>query len=348
MSTAFLSFSEPHAWLIRGLVEYGWRDVTHLSGNVPAGAPGGFDVGVTVSTQGREALHLIVPPVAGRERADDPPYEFELRVTGHTPDIKVVARSTGCNFLQEFAWDPANPQHLAGYLHQAITEHVSRFVTWRNQGNDLSWTERNGLPDVKGDPCSPELVRFIANRLRRLDQNFNQGPAEGWWVGGAAQPWGPGPVAVSGQGGGDPTYISSQARAELAAMGGANASVERVRALDLVERPVGWLRGGIWMSMALGGIALLNIAVTAYLYGTGRMFAIAASATFAGSILLGGWVALRGAECYREVRTHWTVWFMLAYVAFVPVCCVIGMPLAIWGAVVWLKPEVQAGRIASA
>lgn len=345
MPNAFLNLNEPHAWLIRGLVEYGWQDMTGRGGAVPPGAPGGFDVSRITGSQGKDGIVLVMAPVVDGRMADDSNYEFEVKVTGRAPNIRVVARCPDCNYLEEFPYDLQSPQHAAGYLHQGVTKHVPEFVRWRLGGGELTWAQREGVPPVDGDPCSGELVKFLSVRLRQPSFSFNQGPAEGWWLSGDVSVWGKGPVAQTGKGGGDPVYISAAGRAELASMGGANANVERVAALDLVDRPGGFLGMALWLCMAFGVISLLNVLVTVYFFGTNRMVQTVGWFVFGGALIGLGLLSRKGLARYREVRDHWTVYLMLAYVALTPVCCLWGLPLSVWALLVWIKPEVRAGRL---
>ena len=299
-----------------------------------------------VSSQGRSGIRLIVLPVADGQRADETNYEFEVKVTGSLPNIKVIVRSPDCNFLEEFPFEPQNPIYAAGYVHQAIVKHVEEFARWRLSGQDLSWAQRAGLPPIEGDPCSAELVRWVASRARQPGASFEQGPAEGWWLNLAPGSAGPvGPVASVGQGGGDPVYISREGRAHLAAMGGANASVERVAALDYVHGPASWVRFVLWGGMFLGALAFLNVLITIYFYGTTYMGAVWGSAAYCGMLVGGGLVSRRGLERYKEVRPHWSIYVLWAYTALAFPCCVAGLPLAAWMIYVWFKPEVKAGRV---
>lgn len=346
MANAFLNFNEPHAWLIRGLVEYGWRDLTGRGTAVPPGAPGGFDVSPILGSQGRAGLRLVVLPVADGRRADETNYEFEIKITGSMPNIKIIARSPDCNFLEEYPYEQQNPTYAAGYLHQAVVKHVLEFARWRLSGQDLTWAQRAGLPEIEGDPCSAELVRWLAGRLRQPGSSFESGPAEGWWLNLVpGQPGAGAPIASAGKGGGDPVYISAAGRAELAAMGGANASVERVAALDYVNGPAGWLRFVVWGGLAMGSLAFLNTLITVYFYGTTRMFAVGTSVALSAALVGGGILSQRGLQRYREVRPHWTIYVLWAYAALAAPCCVAGLPLAAWAVIVWLKPEVKAGRV---
>lgn len=345
MANAFMSFNEPHAWLIRGLVEYGWRDITGGGGVVPAGAPGGFDVSRIPGSQGKDGLVLVIPAEADGRRIEDGSYEIEVKVTGRAPEIKVVARCPECNLLVEYPYDLQNPSWAAGYLHQGLPAQVAEFVRWRQQGGELSWAQRQGLPFIEGDGCSAGLIQFVQRRLRLAGTSFEQGPGAGWWLDAAATPFGAGPVASAGKGAGDPVYISAAGRKALLGRDGESATVERVAALDAVAQPAGWIGITIGFCMAFGVLALLNGLLTVYYFGTDRMYVLTGTVILGVGLIGGGVVARRGLKRYREVAPHWSVWFTLAYVGLTPVCCLVGLPLAGWGLWVWQKPEVKAGRV---
>ena len=346
MATAFLNFDEPHAWLIRGFVEYGWRDVTKAGGVVPPEAPGGIDVGRIPESVGRDGLILVMRPVADGRACPDPNYEFEVKITGNLPDIKIVVRGADCDYLHEFPYDPANPLYAAGYIHQALTEFVPEFVRWRLQGGELGWTQRSGLPEVAGDPCSGALAQTIKGRLQLVGKTFDSGPAEGWWTGQAAIAGGPqasrGPVATVGEGGGDPVYLSAAARAAIA--DGA-ANVERLVALEKVEAPAIWLNVMCYAGIGIGVLGLLNAVYTVYAFGSRQLFAVGFSLAWTILLMGGGFEALSGVKRYKAIRPGWQVWFSLIYCAFIPLCCVAGLPLAVWATVVWTSAEVKAGRL---
>ena len=60
MTIAFAHFDEPLAWLIRGLITYGWADVT-TNRVTPAQVVGGFDLSLIPDSQGKSGLILKFP-----------------------------------------------------------------------------------------------------------------------------------------------------------------------------------------------------------------------------------------------------------------------------------------------
>ena len=164
MTIAFAHFDEPLAWLIRGLITYGWADVT-TNRVTPAQVVGGFDLSLIPDSQGKSGLILRVPAAAdGRRCHEDDTYAFEVLLI-HMGDARGFAvRCEACNYLAEFAFDPENPEWTAGYIHQGLTEYVAEFVRWRLGGGELTWAQRQGVPQV-GEPCSTSLAGWIAQQL---------------------------------------------------------------------------------------------------------------------------------------------------------------------------------------
>jgi hypothetical protein len=142
MAIAFASFDEPHAWLLRGLVEYGWADWSRLRGQLPPGSFGGIDLGPWTEGDGRDGIPLVVPAqVQGQRCVDDGTYSFTVQVQRRQGGLAVVVRCPEANFFQEFPYDPYNPLWAAGYVHQALLTYVPQYVSWRLAGGELGWAE---------------------------------------------------------------------------------------------------------------------------------------------------------------------------------------------------------------
>lgn len=61
MAAAFGRFDEPHAWLLRSLVEYGWTDCTRTQGHYPPGAIGGLNLARLLQNDGRDGFVVEIP-----------------------------------------------------------------------------------------------------------------------------------------------------------------------------------------------------------------------------------------------------------------------------------------------
>lgn len=359
MSAAFGTFAEPHAWLIRGLVEYGWPDATPVGGRVPAGRHGAIELQRFRDSGGRDGVHLLVPAVAGGQWCqEDGVYDFSARIyRADHGGTMIAVRCVEANFLQEFPFDPNNPLYAAGYVHQAIAEYVPSYVQWRLSGGELTWAQRQGLPEIAGEGCSQGLVAFIDAMIRQR-RGMDSGPTEGWWPGqqtpappqGHAPPAAPsaaqpiGPIAVAGRAG----------------KGHAKSATEV--ALEKVRLPARLLTATSGVLAGLGALSLLNAFLTLVLFQLDRMSALGGSGCFGVMLLAAGGLSVLGARRLGKVQGGVLPWIamgtnlalpLLLLVALLGVdiiCCGVGAPLllcvpaAIWSLYVWTQPAVVQAR----
>lgn len=349
MPAAFATFDEAHAWLIRGMVEYGWPDVSTLGGHIPPGVPGGLNLARLPEDNGQSGLVLEVPAQAGGRRLpEDGVYQFVVKLVSDGGPRRFVVRCPEANFLQEFEHDPAQPDWTAGYIHQAITDYVPQFVQWRMQGGEVSWAQRSGMPDFPGDPCSVALSCFVQDRLRR-NQRFDLGPAQGWWMQNVPPPPpGPSPkggfhagMVTTGKGAG-PTFLSADARAAVASAGAEDLG--SAQALAKVSGPGYALSAMAGLGMFQGFLWFLNAITTVALFGGDRVGATLFSVVLGMGLLAVGAGAFFGANQYRKARGGLAVYLSMAYAALTPFCCLGGLPVAIWAALVWRDPLVASSR----
>ena len=210
MRTAFAGFQDPHAWLIRGLVQNNWPDITRQPGKVPPGYFGGFDLSQFSSSNGREGVILHVPAVAdGKWLEEDGVYTISCKVTRMSEGgFGVALRCPDANYLEEFPFDIDNPQETLELIQRALTAYVPDFVRWRMGGGEVPWSQRAGTPEVRGEPCSAALHLFVRQRVTTY-QSFDNGPAENWWLeNSGASTTAPnafvgGPIAIAGNAGKD-------------------------------------------------------------------------------------------------------------------------------------------------
>jgi hypothetical protein len=330
MSNAFAQFSEPMAWILRGLIEYGWADITS-SRIVPHGFIGGFDLSFLPNSQGKTGIQLNVPAMAGDVRChEDEAYMFELLLIKIDGANGFAVRCADCNFLQEFAFDEENPLWCAGYIHQAISEYVPEYVRWRMGGGELTWAQRQGIPQVEGEPCSASLATWIKQQLG-LNRTFN----EGLWAtptAGAHIPTGAGPLSP----------IATMGNYGMASGG---SPTENARLI--LKGPAAALTIMVYLGALATVLSLVNILVTIAIFKLDRMFALTTNILFVLLAGAGAAAAWFGVREYKQMKGKVLPWFAIAYSALVPVCCFAGLPVAIWAAVKWSNPEVKAVRKAS-
>ncbi|MEC7947330.1 MAG: hypothetical protein VX265_07150 [Myxococcota bacterium] len=380
MAAAFAHFDEPHAWLIRGLVEYGWADQSQTRVAPPQGSVGSLDLTGFADSVGASGVMLELPAWADGEWCDeDGSYRFEVKLqTLSTGSTGFIVRCPAANFFQEFGYDRANPTWAAGFIHQSLTQYVPEFVRWRLGGGHLDWSTRAGIPDVDGETCSPQLAAFVGQTLRR-SQRFDQGPAEGWWLqdpanagpiatagAGLASPraapgmpaidpgsattatpvaasqWS-GPIATAGAGGGDPVYLSAAARARQSSKKTAVGGGGDQQALARTASPGMALMVTSGLGLLQAGLWFANgVSVVAKYHDA--VLALIVSIFLSVVLFLGGVAAAFGAWQYRRAQGHIMPYVAMVYAAVTPGCCLGGLPVAIWAFRRWRDPMVSRGR----
>jgi len=329
MTVAFADFDEALAWLIRGLIEYGWTDITRSQMVTATAGPGGFNLSFVPESQGRSGVVLRMAAISGAQRChEDDTYAFEIKLTQVQGHQGVAVRCAECNYLQEFVFDPDNPMWMAGYIHQSLVDYVPEYVRWRLGGGELTWAQRQGVPPVEGEPCSASLSGWIQQQLS-LSRVFDVT----MWGGGRAVARADGalasgtPIAAVGNYGSKP--------------GSAAATVE-----DVLARPARALTIMVGLGGLAAAMAALNVVVTLAVFQLDRMFAVASSSVFFLLVGTGAVASFFGVRQYKQAQGTVLPWVAITYAGLVPICCFAGAPVAIWAAIRWQKPEVKAIRAA--
>jgi len=326
MSIAFGHFDEPFAWLIRGLIEYGWADITRNK-VLPPQAVGGFDLSFVPDSQGQSGIVLRVPAIAGNQRChQDEAYAFEIKLIQIEGSPGFAVRSEACNYLQEFIFSPENPLWAAGYIHQGLSEYVTEFVRWRLGGGELTWAQRQGVPEVDGGPCSASLTSWIGQQLS-LQRQFD------------ATLWGQGVQS---------TPVEQRAVSPMVTVGNlGRAGAAGTPAQQLLQAPA----KALFIMVCLGGsaaaMAFCNIFITVALFGFSRPFALVTNFLFLLFAGGGGVAAWFGWREYRAMKGTVLPWIAIVYPAVIPICCLGGIPISIWAARQWQSPAVLQRRKAN-
>jgi len=380
VAAAFAHFDEPHAWLIRGLVEYGWADQSRTTAPPPQGSVGGMDLTGFPDSVGAKGIVLELAAWADGEWChEDGSYRFEVKLSAlSSGGLGFIVRCPDANYFQEFAYDPQNPTWAAGYLHQAVTTHVPEFVRWRLGGGQLDWSTRAGIPEVDGETCSPQLSSFVSQALNR-NQRFDRGPDEGWWLQGApkagaiasagaggstprgapgmpnidrtasptpnpvsAATWS-GAIATAGAGGGDPVYLSAAARARQNTSGVSGFGGDANQAVARTTAPGTALLVTSGLGLLQAALWFVNgISVIAKYHDA--VFALLVSLLLSSLLFVGALAAGFGAWQYRKAEGTFMPYVAIAYAAITPGCCLGGLPVAIWAFMRWRDPMVVQAR----
>ena len=328
MTIAFAHFDEPLAWLIRGLITYGWVD-TSINRTPPANVVGGMDLSLVAESQGKSGVILKVPANAdGRRCHEDDTYAFEVLLIHIGSERGFAVRCEACNYLAEFPFDPENPEWAAGYIHQGLTEYVVEFVRWRLGGGELTWAQRQGVPEVDSEPCSASLSGWIGQQLS-LRRNFD---ASLW---GTVQNF-------------DSTQHSVVQPMVTEGNYGASRRGQGAPANMALERPA----KALLVMIGLGGLsavmALLNILVTVAFFGMSRPFAISTNFLLMMVAGVGGVLAWFGLREFKQMRGDKLPWVAIIYPSVIPICCLAGIPISIWAGRAWQSEPVRQRRAENA
>ena len=366
LTAAFSHFQEPYAWLIRGLVEYGWPDISQPGTPIPHGTLGGIQLADLVRSGGAHGLLLEIPARRGDEVClEDGQYSFRVHLQRQSGHIIFVLRCPEANYFQEFEFDPENPTWAAGYMHQALHEYIPSYVTWRLQGGELSWAERAGIPEVDTESASELLLTFVRERVNR-NLSFDLGPSEGWWplqAHGDSPHWQGGSVARMGKGAGEPLLVRKKGQLRLSTQ-----DEQRIRreALKIIDLPGSVL---IWLSAThiLGGTVWFANGIYAFLADTNKVgdVKLALQVSFTLGILAYGLgtVSILGARRYKRLIEHKMVFISFLFVAVMPcfyiwICLWLswwmavtlpiwiggGLVVTIWAWRIWRSPLIRQAR----
>jgi hypothetical protein len=312
-------------------------DITTAGGHIPAGVPGGIELSPYTHSDGREPVLLAMHASAnGQTVLEDGTYSFTMALFQGDAGPAFMVRCPEANYLQEFAFDPANPTWLAGYVHQALTAHVAQFAGWRLQGGELTWAQRQGIPEVQGEPSSALLSRFIQGMHGR-NIAMSQGPQLGWWLGDtpvAAAP--PQPVVTGG------ASAPIAATGKMSQVPVAGITAEEVAAI--VKGPSKALLIQACIGLCYGMMWVLNL-LSAFIIGDA--FGAILFSMVAITVLLGGGAAAAwGALKMAKLEPGLWPWASVAYSAVCGLTCLFssGMAFAVNGFIglVWLLSQVWA------
>ena len=383
MNPAFLHFSDPYAWLIRGMVEAEWQDLSLESYQVlPQKTGAGFDLKHLVQTGGRHGLRASIMAIdeQGSWFSNDQVYVFDI-VFGQDnigqPAYLVSSKDTG--FSEFFALTPYNPIMSVEQLIERVQHrHVPQFINERKRGRTVSSHDINAMFTTRPFPADNSLLQFLHQRAQN-GQTFNTAISEGLWypqsnkgmfaqsrpqqnsfqeqnipqqniqssepIQGNISPQPPTPTIQSGitAGGGMGALISE----------GSVVGEERGQSLTQLEAPARALNMAAFTGIAFGLAEFINSILIFMKINSGSMvipdkghyfLLFALHLMIALYSIFGGIVSYLFNVEYRQIGNIYKATFSIVYPATVPLCCIGGIPITIWGFLVWNKPEVKALR----
>lgn len=383
MNTAFLHFSDPYSWLIRGMVEADWQDLSLESYQVlPQKTGAGFDLKNLIQTGGKHGIRVSIMAIDehGNWYSEDQVYAFDI-VFGQDnigqPAYLASSRDTG--FSEFFALTPHSPLMAVEQLIERIQHrHVPQFINERKRGRTVSSHDINAMFTTRPMPADNSLLQFLYQRIQN-GQRFNTAISEGLWypqskkgMFSQAPPQQPPPPPRNGpqhlqnskQRQQQPNHPQSKTPAiqsGITAGDGMGALIregnvvgdERGQSLTQLEPPAKALKIAACIGIAFGIAEFINAVLIFMKINSGSMvipdkghYFILFALHFVISLyaIFGGVVSYLFNVEYRQIGNIYKATFVIVYPATIPICCVGGIPITIWSYLIWNKTEVRTLR----
>ena len=366
MEPAFLQFSEPYAWLIRGLIEYGWEDLSLKPQNLPKRYS--FNLRPFIETNGKKGVFLHCLALDSNEGwfQQDKSYTFVLKLTNDKWDRPVFYMSCReLGYYAEHLWVPEQPYYSAGYIHEAVSQEIPKIVDQRKDG----WTPPNRPQDdiLETEP-SPDLIMYLHQRYS-YEQDFNSAMVEGLWEVYQDEP--------------EPEPYIQDVHYDVYSQ---QQQIQQNQVTELAQQEpntqpvigVGLGRAALGLSVGQGDIeknalmvkieVLANVLLTLSVFGSVigflemvnagyTVYMIAQKITvndgqhyffsIALNVILGIYSMIMGAFAYlnnhqfREIQKGWKCWIPVVYAMTQPICIPVGIPIGAWAIYLYMKPEFK-------
>ena len=381
MQIAFANCNDPYAWIIRGLVQYGWEDISANSQQYPKSGLG-FDLTHIASPISHYGIRLLVlaKDTMGVWYRQDGAYQYEIRlVRDISQQFCLLIRSDEMAFSKLIPWTPNNPEYAGGYIHEAVQKQTPYFVERRKKGGGVSSIDIQEMLNHPLIPPPANLVQFVVSRLQ-MGRDFNQAIADGLWT---TQRYTP-PVYTNTQPDQAPTIpqttpsIQQQNTAHLPppqsqqraqnwtiqeGLGRGNiiqqesiAGQEHSSAMVIVEKSADWLYYIAIGGMFMGVLAVVNALFTAYMVhgnitvrGKDSLYTIVIAISFViGFIgIIGGWASFYCNKYFRRISSQNLALVPIIFAGVYPLTIYIGLPIAIFAYIKWNDALVRKVRSTS-
>lgn len=383
MYPAIAHFTEAYAWLIRGLLDQGWEDLSLAPNTYPMNNGFGFSIEDFMQTGGQYGLRLIIlaRDAEGAWFDRDGAYEFYARhYIDHWNQVQFLLYSKDTGFHQSFPFQTGTPDWISRHIHQAALTHIPEFVEKRKQNHTVGPSTLSQIPDPRPLLCSADFMNFFILRYQS-GLSLNQARIEGLIYDPPPVPSEPNPQShiqsqantANPYGGGNspghghipPPNMNPMGSSGIGlGMGVGNqrtqgqdgasfAGSERSIAMQTLIKPVLGLRVIMVMGILMGILGMLNAIATVFmarantivLSSSDYIMPIVGSIIVSTLCLVGAIFSHFGLNYYREAKEHPLAYAPITYAALVPFCNFTGgMVIALWALWVWNKDEVKAAR----
>lgn len=369
---AFLQMADPYAWVLRGLMELGWEDISLSPDAYPRIKGRGIDYSRLVDPTNHFGLRLVSLALDGNEEwyKADGAYQFEVRlVNDPRQSFCLLLRSDEMAMSQLFPWNSERPAYIVESLHRAIVKATVQFIEKRKRREGISSID---LQEMLNHPIIAPPPHFVSIMSQRLYQglNLNTAPQEGLW--GAppptispAQPPPPTipetqpqpipnnrPIEVSSGVSQHQFSISAgMGRGQLMADTGL-ASQALSSAMVIVEPAAKYLLWVSYIGMLFGVLATVNGLFTLFMMSSGTavrgskdgLYLVVVVLSVGLGILgvVGGFLSQKYNPDFKTLSSKSTRHFPLLFALLYPLTWFMGLPIGLYAAYLLRKPEIRS------
>jgi len=375
-SVAFSQMADPYAWVLRGLMDLGWEDISLSPESYPRIKGRGIDYSRILQPNSRFGLRLQTLAIDAENewyRADGA-YEFEIRLV-NDPRLSfcILLRSDEMAFSTLFPWKMENPMFVVEDIHRAVVDTTISFIAKRKRRESISSID---LQEMLNHPMIPPPPLFISNMTMRLQRGLNLNTAiqEGLWVSQQTpepiqststplpQPTFTKPTVASPTPTQQPsaqvpsstvpqfTISAGQGRGQLMGQQGL-ASQSHSSAMVIVEPIAKWLLWVSYIGLLMGLLALVNGLFTLFMMSSGNvvrgskdglyLIVVVTSVGLGLFGMVGGFLAQRSNSDFRTLSKGTMKYFPLGFALLYPLSWFIGLPVGLYTLYILKKAPVQ-------
>ena len=371
---AFAQLADPYAWMLRGLMEMGWEDISLSPETYPQIKGRGIDYARLLNPMSRFGLRLVTLALDEHNewyRAAGS-YEFEARLVNDAKlSYSILLRSDEMAFSQLFQWNAGNPMYVVEDIHRTIVQRTHEFIKRTKQRKDISSIDLQEMLNHPIIPPPPTFTEVMTIRCQR-GLNLNTAIQEGLWI--STAPFKPKPEppqklptpsfssnhgtsiptpqtapSISPQ----PTFTiqAGQGRGQLLGQQGL-ASQEHSSAMVIVEPAVKWLTWTAYIGMVMGILAMVNSMFTLFMMSTGSvvrgstdsvyLMVVILSAMFGLFGTVGGFLSQKQIPEFQALSKSTMRMFPVLFALCYPLSWFIGIPAGAFAIFLLRKPLVQS------
>ena len=374
---AFLQQADPYAWMLRGLMDIGWEDISLSPESYPQIKGRGIDYSRLINPMSRFGLRLLTLALDEDNEwyRKAGTYEFEVRLVNDSRlSYSILLRSDEMAFSKLFQWNANNPMYVIEDIHKTIVEVTCTFIAKNKRRESISSIDLQEMLNHPIIPPPPIFMNTMTTRIQR-GLNLNTAVQEGLWQNERPPPapvQNPPPLPTPSFHSPDTqqkiptpsslntstphitetawTIQAGQGRGQLMGQEGL-ASQQHSSAMVLVEPVVQWLRWTAYIGILMGILALVNSMFTLFMISSGSVVRGSNDGLYllvviisAGLGLLGaagGFLAHRHIDDFQSLSRRTMRMFPVIFALGYPLSWFIGLPTGGFALYLLRKPIVR-------